>query len=233
MNNQNEIAKNVNPAEFVLASIITSYPDNYYKSALNELLKDETIQIPKELNQVLSQCLTDEKYLNELRSEYISIFDHAKSLTPLYETEYGRERTMFKSNELSDISGFYHAFGFELDQNSTKEMLDHVSVELEFYSLLMMKYLFLKQENSEQGIEIVQDGMKKFMNSHLGRFVSSIKNREGTKNSNFYSKVFAWVNDVINKECERLNIQPEIIEWFDTQSAEENISCGGSVSLTK
>jgi nitrate reductase assembly molybdenum cofactor insertion protein NarJ len=58
---------------------------------------------------------------------------------------------MFKATELSDIAGFYRAFGFEMNQEGDRDMVDHISVELEFYSLLMMKYLYLNKANDLMG----------------------------------------------------------------------------------
>lgn len=223
----------LNPAPFVLASIVTGYPDDDFKSFVGELLLDENLDIPDELKQVLLDACESDVALDDLRSEYIAVFDQAKSLNPLYETEYGRERAMFKANELSDIAGFYHAFGFEMNSEEGREMIDHVSVELEFYSLMLMKQMYLMRQNDFEGAEIVGDGMNKFMTSHLGRFVPSIVEREGTKNSMIYSKVFAWVDALIRNECIRIGAKPETVGWFDTQVSDESMCCGGTVSIGK
>lgn len=221
--------KNLNPVPFVLASIITSYPDGEFSNSVRELLLDDSLVLPDELRQSLNLLCENNATLDDLRSEYIAIFDQAKSLNPLYETEYGRERAMFKANELSDISGFYRAFGFEINMDSGREMIDHVSVELEFYSLMMMKQIYLAQENNTEGVEVVKDGMSKFMTSHLGRFVPSILEREGTKNSAFYSQVFHWVDAIVKTECSRIGSNPEIVGWFNSQVQDERISCGGTI----
>ncbi|MCC6278911.1 MAG: molecular chaperone TorD family protein [Oligoflexia bacterium] len=217
-----------NPGPFVLASVITGYPDGDFKNAVTELLRIEDLEIPAELKTILMNASSDENHLDDLRSEYISIFDHSKALNPLYETEYGRERAMFKANGLSDIAGFYRAFGFEINEESGREMIDHISVELEFYSLLLMKLIFLKESNDQEGVEVVEDGMRKFLTDHLGKFVPSILDREGTRSSNFYSQVFSWVNDLIQKECIRVGASPEVVDWFDARMSDEEVSCGGS-----
>ncbi|NJL24851.1 MAG: hypothetical protein HC902_06565 [Calothrix sp. SM1_5_4] len=218
----------VNPGPFVLASVLTGYPDADFQESVGELLKDRSIVVPEELRTRLLDVVQDKGRIDDLRSEYISVFDQSKSLNPLYETEYGRERAMFKARELSDIAGFYLAFGFQMDGDAGREMVDHVSVELEFYSLLQMKSIYLEQEGVADGHEIVREGMKKFLSSHLGRFVPAILERDGIKNSDFYSQVFAWVNEIVSRECVRLEVQPERVGWFDSQVEDEKMCCGGS-----
>lgn len=228
---KNLIAK-TNPGPFVLASLLSSYPDLEFSEGVRFFLQDEQVQIPQLLRELVQKAIANEDSLNDLRSEYIAIFDHAKNLNPLYETEYGRERAMFKANELADIAGFYHAFGFELDQeNGTREMPDHISVELEFYSLLMMKHLFLQEEDDFNGCEIVFDGMKKFMESHLGRFVSAIIDRPGVVESEFYYNVFVWIKSIVEAECGRLQISPDKATWFASQTEGEKMCCGDSVPV--
>lgn len=223
----------INPGPFVLASVLTSYPDADFQSAVIELSQDENIILPESLKNVLSIYLQNSSQIDELRSEYVDIFDQSKSLNPLYETEYGRERAMFKANELSDIAGFYRAFGFEMDQDGAREMVDHISVELEFYSLLQMKHLYLQDAFDLNGCEIVHDAMKKFMESHLGRFVPAILERQGVKNSSIYLQVFSWVQQVVANECARLGVNPEKASWFSSQVADEDVCCGGTVAINK
>lgn len=226
------IKMEMNPGPFVLASILTSYPGNEFQGSLRELLEDETILLPRELQCVLLGLFDDGGAVENLRSEYISIFDHSKSLNPLYETEYGRERAMFKATELSDIAGFYKAFGFEMDQDAQRDMVDHVSVELEFYSLMMMKKMYLNEMLDRDGCNIVEDGMRKFMESHLGRFVPAILNREGVQSSPTYRLIFDWVSKIVFEECTRVGAAPESATWLNSQSEKEEVCCGGSVKMT-
>lgn len=213
---------------FVLASILTGYPDTNFRSSIVELQKDESIELSENLKERLRGLADDEQSIDDLRSEYIAIFDQSKSLNPLYETEYGRERAMFKAKELSDIAGFYQAFGFELDPDANREMIDHISVELEFYSLLLMKYLYLQDTGDVEGRDITYDGMQKFMLSHLGRFVPAILEREGLQSSPFYIEVFQWLEKIVAVECDRLKVEPEKISWFSSQAGDEEIRCGGT-----
>jgi len=143
--------KSGNYFAFKLASLITSYPDENFKDELKAFLKREElisfceeitegIDSWKDLHKTLKQIVKGKINLDDIRSDYIDIFDRARSENSLYETEYGRERVMAKTNELADLSGFYQAFGLNSDSEEVvHDMADHVSVELEFYSYLILK----------------------------------------------------------------------------------------------
>lgn len=228
-----ELKEKTTPGPFVLASVLSSYPDADFQQSVNELLEDESIVLPEDLREQLQQLVANVSSVDDLRSDYIAIFDQAKSLNPLYETEYGRERAMFKANELSDIAGFYRAFGFEMSQEGDRDMVDHISVELEFYSLLLMKHIYLQGIEDRDGCEVVYDGMRKFMDSHLGRFVPAILERDGVKSSDSYRSIFKWVEEIVIRECSRIGVRPETAKWFASQIEGENMCCGGTVAINK
>ena len=219
----------LNYAPFVLSSVLLSYPDESFHESVATLLEDNGLSINQNLRFQLENILCSESRLSDLRSEYISIFDHSKELNPLYETEYGRERAMYKANELSDIAAFYRAFGFEVGTDIAREMPDHIAVELEFYAILMMKYDHLRQLKDNEGVQIVDDAMKKFIADHLGRFPRAICDRPGVQSSEFYSAAMNWCSEVIESEAQRLNVTPEKASWYVSQKENETVSCGDTV----
>lgn len=218
---------NTQPAPFILASILMSYPMVDSFESVQVLLNDPGVQMAGDLRTLILQRMAPDN-LEDLQSEYIDIFDKGRTANPLYETEYDRRRVMAKGNELSDIAGFYKAFGFELDSSAEgMEMLDHVGIELEFYALLLMKQLHLAEIGNEQGVEIVEDGRKNFLQSHLGRFVGAICCRPGVENSDFYRQVFGWGALLIDEECRTLNLQVEQAEWLESSPIkDEEMNCG-------
>lgn len=216
---------NTNPASFVLASLLTSYPDQNFENYVGILLKEEGLQIPESLKDQLLHMISKNE-VDELRSLYIDIFERGPSNSP-YETEYGRHRAMAKGQELGDIAGFYKAFGFDLEgEDSGRELLDHVSVELEFYSLLLMKQNYFLENSNSEAAEIVLDGRKKFLSSHLGRFVGAIGGRPGVLENSYFKEVYEWVNSLVDAECRYLNISVDKTDWIESEKKEETANCG-------
>src|SRR5690606_17946011 len=115
-------------------------------------------------------------------------------------SEYGRGRSFAKGNQLADIQGFYKAFGFELGQGENIEMADHLAVELEFYSLLLLKELTLKELNDAKGEQIVADAQGKFLKEHLGTYFESLRLRPGIQRSSFFALVVEWLAELLRSE---------------------------------
>jgi nitrate reductase assembly molybdenum cofactor insertion protein NarJ len=228
---------------FVLASLIAAYPDEKFQENVAVLLKGGDLeqitseQVRASLGAVrarLSDLLGNPQSLDDLRSEYIDSFDRGRQVNSLYETEYGRERAMVKGTQLVDIAGFYRAFGLETGGEGVQaEMIDHVAVELEFYALLALKSALLNEEADQNGIEIVLDARKKFLKTHLGRFVGAICERPGVSASPFYSAAFKYCRDLVLDECQRLGVEIEPESWLVGQTEPAEMSCGGSVGCTK
>lgn len=235
-------AKERQPASaFLLASFLAGYPDDQFARRVGAILADKqlsadsTVSDPQvwfRVRRKVEKLITSGEKINDLRSEYIEIFDHGRQHASLYETEYGRDRPLAKGNELADIAGFYRAFGLEFgDEEGVREMLDHVAVELEFYTLLLMKQEALQARGDEEGQTIVFEARKKFLEAHLGRFLGAIAKRPGVSESEFYGPVFTWSRDLVTQECERLGIEITPLDWLDTPADHEQMNCGGSCSL--
>ncbi len=228
---------------FVLASLLAAYPDNAFSENVRVLLDDMVLRSlgSDALNETLAELrakvypiLGSDDALDDVRSEYIDLFDRGRQINTLYETEYGRERTLVKATELVDIAAFYRAFGFETGGDGVQaEMIDHVSVELEFYALLVLKSDLLSDAGDAEGESIVLDARRKFLKSHLGRFVGAICERPGVSESPYFSSVFKFCRDLTLSECERLGVTVEPETWISTKAETGDISCGGSVGCVK
>lgn len=220
---------------FLLASLVTSYPDGHGRDCINNLLEDERLDKAgkasgahwPQLLQNLKQLSADNAYWESTQAEYVSIFEHSKELNPLYETEFGRDRSVVKGSALADVSGFYRAFGLlQNDESLTHEMPDHIAVELEFYSYMIFKELAVRDLGDNHGIEIVEQGRKKFLNDHLGRFVSAIARRPGVAMSSYFSCVYSWCAELVANECLIMGVVPTQVEFYGEASGYDGISCG-------
>ncbi len=226
--------------QFVLASLLTGYPDEAFSEYLGTLLSDEALadgpdEVAESLRDVCARAegvMRTAATLDDLRSEYIDLFDRGREVNSLYETEYGRERAMVKGTELVDIAAFYRAFGLENGAAGTlPEMVDHVSVEFEFYALLVLKSQLLSEAGDPEGMDIVLDARRKFLQSHLGRFIGAICDRPGVAESAFYGAVFRYCRDLVSQECKRLDVVPEVQQWISGQTEAPEMSCGAVAAV--
>lgn len=105
-----------------------------------------------------------------------------------YETEYGLPHEYRQSQELADISGFYHAFGFK-PGGQIRERPDFIATELEFMSALCLKEALANQQDQPNLREITLLAQKSFLQDHLGRwiewFTSSLNRLAPTKFESF------------------------------------------------
>lgn len=219
---------------FLVASMLTAYPDPDIVEILPRLLDDDATWAECEnanpvawtqLAEQLELTLATPAETDRLRSTYIEIFDRGRESNPPYETEYGRERAIMKASQLADIAAFYCAFGFKLlGTNGKAEMHDHASVELEFYALLRAKSSRLKSLHSE-GLEIVDEARAKFIEQHLGTFLPVVARRPGVEKSPFYRAAYDWAASLVKNEAKDLGVHPKETNWITGQEAPEATCC--------
>ena len=124
--------------------------------------------------------LTPEK--ESLIREYDRLF-RVKEIW-LYGAEYTSEHEFQKSNNLSDISGFYKAFGLEIDNDRP----DSLEAELEF-----MHYLIFKEINApdKEKAETCADAGRKFYAEHLSPTAKAIAQKIIAETENDFYKTAA------------------------------------------
>lgn len=229
------------PQPFLLGSLLVGYPDEDFAAFVYTLFDDDQLEALaaapgadtwEALVAVLERSLSHAEALDDLRSEYIDLFDRGGSANPLYHSEYGRDRAMRKTAELVDLAGFYQAFGFRFDAASRPDMLDHLSIELEFYALMLMKEAALLAENREEGVEIVRDARLRFLREHLGSFPQAVARRPAVSESPLYGPILRWLSALVTAECRRYALTPLPLEWLAGQQADEVVECGAAGACT-
>jgi len=114
--------------------------------------------------------------LAALQEEHRRAFGLTGSLC--YETEYGLPDEFRQSQEMADIAGFYHAFGFRLG-GSRHERPDHLATQLEFLYVLSLKEAVAEEKGIEEHVEVCIEARKAFLRDHLGRWIDLLA--EGVK----------------------------------------------------
>jgi TorA maturation chaperone TorD len=120
--------------------------------------------------------------------------------------------------EMADIAGFYKAFGVVPDC----ERHDYISAELEFMRLLTIKQSKALMNNESVNTEICLSAQKKFLSSHLGRWVKALS--EITDGLKFYSLLCSFLNKWIDAECRHLSVTPDKNCFFSNSTFYKNQS---------
>lgn len=107
-----------------------------------------------------------------LQDEYMRLFEGGVRVQPR-ETAYGDGRRIAgRVAELADLGGFYAAFGFALSPRHP-DLPDHVSAELEFLSVLLVKEAYARMNGARPRAKVVQDAARLFLEYHLGRWLEA------------------------------------------------------------
>lgn len=212
------------PGLFFLASLLTAYPGPDFvaeREALMPVLLAQHSAACQKLVGMLQHFRPDA--LSQWQSDYINLFDRGQAQNPIYETEYGRNRAISKATELADLAGFYQAFG--LISEGQPEMPDHISMELEFYGFLLLKQAWLEEQGDAEGIAIVSEARKKFLQSHLGAFAQALPGCEGIQNHGLYSAIFTCIAEWVQDECRMLEVMPDPLHYFSQEQEPEEMNC--------
>lgn len=146
----------------------------------------------------------------ELAAEHSRLFEpRSKLQVPPYETEYtlaeSPQHALSQPAHLSDIAGFYKAFGLAISEERP-DRVDHIATELEFMHILALKESIAIEGNETEHIEIVRDAQLKFMNDHLGRWTGQFRDRMADADEDGFYIALAGMLDVwINLDKAYLN----------------------------
>jgi DMSO reductase family type II enzyme chaperone len=146
--------------------------------------------------------------VSALASSYLALFGHtARGSVPPYETEYGNEALFQQPQELSDLMGFYHAFGLTMKLGEY-ERPDHISCECEFLSFLALKEAYALEHQQSEMLDETRKAHRLFVKDHLGRFLPTFVQKLSREDrSGFYTKLGDFGLRLVNQESARLNIR--------------------------
>ena len=147
-----------------------------------------------------------------LTNNFTVLFGHtARGVVPPYETEYGKDAPFLQPQELSDIGGFFGAFGLAHDA-ACRERVDHISCECEFMSFLCVKETYAFEEGDEETLEETRNAQRLFLRDHLGRFAATFGRKLAREDPlGFYGRLGNLCVSFMLAECTRLNM-PEALD---------------------
>jgi TorA maturation chaperone TorD len=93
---------------------------------------------------------------------------------PPYEVQYCPQTfSVYRSQRLADVAGFYHAFGVEPGRDAP-ERADHIASELEFLAWLVSKERHARSQEGDEWTErarICRDAQRDFVTEHMAWWV--------------------------------------------------------------
>ncbi len=167
-------------------------------------------------------------------SNYVTAFGHTvRGDCPMNEIEYGdiKADPLFQPHRLADLGAFYSAFGLEVGADAA-ERIDHISIELEFMSVLAAKeaYALEHQLDDEQHL-VLLDAQKKFLREHLGRWSPAFSRRLAKMaGATALGALARLLGEFLKLECACFNISPGsedlLLRPVDEASESLCASCG-------
>ena len=139
--------------------------------------------------------------------EHNRLFRVGLVATP-YETEHDPMRALRKGQVLADILGFYTAFGLKPSER-LKELPDHIAVELEFMSLLLLKEAYARLEGWEEQVNLCVDAEGKFLRDHLGWWAFQFSDQvEKSAQVPLYPALSQLLGRFLRFELQHLGVEP-------------------------
>jgi TorA maturation chaperone TorD len=162
-----------------------------------------------------------------LEREHIRLFGPMGRCS-LHETAYGDAgRLLGKATQLADISGFYLAFGLQPTPVDTHPE-DHITLELEFMSVLALKEAYAVAEGWTEQLEVTREAQVKFIQDHLGTWIDAMVDKLRTCDPHpFYAALGEAVQRLTRAEVARLHVTPVAItgQLSDPEMGGETLTC--------
>jgi DMSO reductase family type II enzyme chaperone len=167
--------------------------------------------------------------LDPLQSSFRRLFGHtARGGIPAYETEYGEDSLFQPPQEMSDLSGFYRAFGLML-RPSERERIDHISSECEFMLFLARKEAYALVQGDASMLAETRRASRLFLWHHLGRWAPAFGGRlaQGDRGG-FYGTLGELLAAFVTQECARVGVPagPELLRLRSTSLDNVPMACG-------
>lgn len=152
----------------------------------------------------------------DFAAAYVAAFGHTvRGDCPLNEIEYRdlNADPLFQPHRLSDLGAFYAAFGLELTDDAG-ERIDHLSIELEFLSVLAAHEAYaLEHQFDPEQLAVIRDAQQQFLREHLGRWAPACALRlEWLATSSALVALARLTGAFIRAECVRLGVAPGSVD---------------------
>jgi len=167
--------------------------------------------------------------LAPLQASYRRLFGHtARGLVSPYETEYGEDSPFLPAQEMSDLAGFFRAFGLVLHP-AAHERIDHISCAFEFLLFLARKEAYALERGHSAMPDEIRMAARLFLRDHLGRFAPAFgKKLAREEPGGFYGILGELCAAFVAHECARVGVPagPEFLRLRSTSDGGAPMACG-------
>lgn len=164
-----------------------------------------------------------------LESAYGRVFGHtARGFVTPYETEHGEDSVWEPQREMSDLGGFFRAFGLAL-RPSAHERPDHIACECEFLLFLARKEVHALGVGDDTMLEATRRAARLFLRDHLGRWAPAFAARLAREDGDgFYGALGRLCAAFVIAECARAGVPagPEFLRLRAATADPAPMACG-------
>ena len=162
------------------------------------------------------------------------LFGHtARGTVTPYETEYGDDSLWQPQRDMSDLTGFFRAFGLTL-RSDAGERPDHIACEAEFMAVLARKEAVALEIADNAMAEETARATRLFLRDHLGRwapaFAASVARGDPR---GFHGALGRLCATFVEGECRRLGVPtgPEFLRLRSAEPDDVPAACGPSAPV--
>lgn len=161
----------------------------------------------------------------DLQAEYHRLFN-TQAACPSSE---GNFQMVERGPVIGDVCAFYEAFHIKVMERQGPP--DSLKMELGFMSFMALKTTYALEHQLEEESTIVQEAEKKFLSSHLGRWIGCfcMKLRETTQNR-FYQTLANLLEQWVLEDCRQMGASPVPLQPFEMKEEGEVACSFGSQS---
>jgi DMSO reductase family type II enzyme chaperone len=171
--------------------------------------------------------------VSELGLVHGQLFGHtARGAAPPYETEYGEDSLWAPQREMSDLGGFFRAFGLRLDV-AARERPDHIACECEFLVVLARKEARALALGDRATGEATARAARLFLRDHLGRWAPAFGAKLARLDrGGFYGALGRLLTAFVDAECARAGVAagPRLVRLRSAEPDGTPAACGPAVA---
>lgn len=170
----------------------------------------------------------------DLEAAWVSLFGVEEGVTVSpYELTYLPGPLVTNVRKLADLGGFYEAFELAVAPGKN-DRLDHLCFLLEFLGQLSFREAYLRLEVDADGVAVVGDAYRQFVESHLGRWYWRFADEVRRRDEGFYAALAELLVGLLEEEIDRLGVDPDpvpddptVAEWTEDIFGDSGRGCGG------